>query len=534
MKKTVFTFVLVCISFFIYSQELHNNHFTPNAEGWLLDSIYHTSKEDGDQRIFRIVERNDFGFPLKEESLNYNFTTNEYEIIYSAYFSYPIENDSNEFYKTIVYDVSTGDSASIYTNYNDTGYYVESYERWQNGSLLYGRLEKRNIILLAPCYHNLEYKKQHATDDWTLMQENKSDFNSDSTIRFDFSYNGQDTIMDTTSKSFTYYNEYKLPYAFAGYFKVDGEWEQLQASETAYNDNNDVMVIQRYKFYTNELVYDYKIIFEYDDNGSLSSYQTFVWDLEFSLWKYDFRNDYVIDSNGNLLTEIAYGNISDTLWNAQRKIEYQYNEDNKVTRIETAFPKSDGLWRNQFLSLYFHHSDQHYSNEQYLWDTTSSTYINSIKIEKSLDEYNRLIQTQYYEAEEPNFTWQLKSTSSYLFQESENQQIKKEINYNNITEDTTLIIIKYYNILNTGMAEVFTNHYSIFPNPSSSLIFIQSEIFNSQSINYEIYNLKGQLMKTGNLNSRGILNIEQLNDGIYLLKIYKPNKAVEVLKFQKL
>jgi len=531
MIKSIFILFLVYISLLSYSQETSNEHFFPNDEGWLLDSVFHTCTLYGDQALFRTLERNESGFPLKYERLNFNFTTNEYDVVYSSTYFYPNEYDSTIFFRTVLYD---DDSVQYFTNYNDTGYMVESNERWQFGDIWTdGRMKKRNINYSDPCYHDLDYIKFNETDEWLLCEENKAVFNSDSTILFEYSYSGRESIMDTTKKSLTYYNDNNLPYDYNWFKKVDGEWELRKSTETTYDENNHVICILKYRNYSGELRFDDKKTYEYDEKGFLSSYQRFNWDRIANFWKYYDRNDYINDSFGNVLTEIEFRYISDTAWGVRRKIENIYNDEGKRIQKESFYLDSDSTWKKSWLINYTHHSDRYYSYEKLKWDTSLNLYRNSSKTERILDENDRLIESKFYDSEDPDFSWYLKKTYSNLYLEGDYQFIKKEIYYNHIVEDTTELNIKYYNKKNTGLFEFIPNNFSLFPNPSTDVIYVRSEIYNSQNLKYEIYNITGQLIKFGSTNSRGTISIQQLTHGMYLLKVYKPNNKTEVLKFQK-
>lgn len=533
MKNVIIILLLVSISLFSYSQELNDQHFSPKAEGWLLDSTFHTCMDYRDQVMFRVLERNKYDFPLKEELVDFNFSTNEYETFYERFYHYPIEFDSNVFFETVVYN--DNDSVRYFNNNDDNGYLIESNEFWSKGvTWRNGRMEKRNINYILPCYHYLDYTKKSETGGWILEEENKAIFNNDSTILFEFSYDRIDSIMDTTRKYFTYYNENHLQDRYEYFRKTDGEWKLRNYNETTYDENNRVISIIKSKNYNDELIFDDKRIYEYDENGFLSSEQWYNWNRELGFWKFYKRDDFINDSLGNVITEIEFRDISDTAWIVRRKRENIYNEENKRIQSEKFYFHSDSIWKELSIVFYTHHSDQYYSYENLTWDTALNQYKNNHKMDLILDENERLIENRLFDLNPIDYSWRHKYTYSFPYIETDDQFIKKEIHYFHITEDTTELNIYYYNNRNTGLYEINPNSYSLFPNPSTDVIYIQSEIFNSQNLKYEIFNMNGQLIKNGIANTRGDINVQQLTQGLYLLKVYKPDNKTEVLKFQKL
>ncbi len=74
------------------------------------------------------------------------------------------------------------------------------------------------------------------------------------------------------------------------------------------------------------------------------------------------------------------------------------------------------------------------------------------------------------------------------------------------------------------------NKISIYPNPASSEIFIATD-FKLQNAKYQIYNIAGQLIKNGQINSSPKqVSIADLNSGLYLIRITK-DELVYTRKF---
>jgi hypothetical protein len=69
-----------------------------------------------------------------------------------------------------------------------------------------------------------------------------------------------------------------------------------------------------------------------------------------------------------------------------------------------------------------------------------------------------------------------------------------------------------------------TDNITLFPNPASSHVNILS---NSTPLEYELFNIKGQRVKSGTLKSNNAqLNVSSLNNGVYFLKIGSKTKKI--------
>ena len=99
------------------------------------------------------------------------------------------------------------------------------------------------------------------------------------------------------------------------------------------------------------------------------------------------------------------------------------------------------------------------------------------------------------------------------------------------SQDTTLNLI-YGSCAtpSTGIDEL-TNSFSIYPNPSNSLITIQAAN-TIKTVN--IYNMIGNLVMVKNLsNNQSTLNIENLTNGVYFMELNLSNGSILNSKFIK-
>ncbi len=69
----------------------------------------------------------------------------------------------------------------------------------------------------------------------------------------------------------------------------------------------------------------------------------------------------------------------------------------------------------------------------------------------------------------------------------------------------------------TNLSNSNTNKFEIFPNPSTDLLTIKSNI--KKELNFEIFSSFGRIVMTGNLNNNDVINLSKLEPQVYILKI---------------
>mgnify|MGYP001586585845 CR=1 FL=1 len=87
------------------------------------------------------------------------------------------------------------------------------------------------------------------------------------------------------------------------------------------------------------------------------------------------------------------------------------------------------------------------------------------------------------------------------------------------------MVIDYVRVYqNTGLSvdEVFANKFSVYPNPATNLINIKSDI---DIDGVELYNSLGQVVIQKNQHATELF-VDNLNSGLYILKIHSENKVV--------
>lgn len=81
------------------------------------------------------------------------------------------------------------------------------------------------------------------------------------------------------------------------------------------------------------------------------------------------------------------------------------------------------------------------------------------------------------------------------------------------------------------VTEVYDNNVAIYPNPSTGIVNISSE---NEIINCQIFDLQGNLLINNNLSDRyTTINIQNLNFGVYILKLQYLNNNIQYYKIIK-
>lgn len=76
--------------------------------------------------------------------------------------------------------------------------------------------------------------------------------------------------------------------------------------------------------------------------------------------------------------------------------------------------------------------------------------------------------------------------------------------------------------------------FSVYPNPVSRGDLIHFNIPESNIYEYELFNLQGQLIAKGVLDSESTIDSKELNSGLYLLKLWSDSKKANVFKTMKI
>lgn len=533
--------LLILLSVFILplisnSQNSHLNQFTKTQENWLLDSIFeYKNSEIKSQHFTRIKTRNQYSFPLLEEMQSFNFESQEYEFFYSYEYDYPLDNDTSEYSYILEADYDWDyHKIHYYFNYNDNGYRTTVEKSWQNDQWIDCRMEKSKYTNYYVNYEHSFYMRDNENQEWQLYRAYIGFLNEDSTLISRFNFETDNDGYDTTHATYSHLNENGLQYLKESFNKNDGIWIIDNKTIYSYADNNNLISIESFRDYHGELINDRKSFYSYDANNYISLKSEYEWDKNDEIWEYEEQISYIKDSNGNVNTKIQYDEIGDSLWVKDHKWEYIYNESNKILNKKKYSIYEDSIWIPNTNTTYTFHNDMESSYLYQVWDETLNTYRDHMSHEYEFDEFDRITSYKYYYTNTPPYILELQSLTNTSYVETDVHLLKTMNRNSLISGDTLYLKREYYNKYVTNVDELKPNEFKIFPNPTTETLTISSRHYNSQNIEYEILNTSAQVLKTGSINTSGIINVNNLSSGIYLLKVLKPNKQEEIIKFQKL
>jgi hypothetical protein len=81
------------------------------------------------------------------------------------------------------------------------------------------------------------------------------------------------------------------------------------------------------------------------------------------------------------------------------------------------------------------------------------------------------------------------------------------------------------NDIQTGVSEISSKEFKIYPNPSSDIITIECKDNQQLKMKIDFYSIDGKLAKTLTLTGKQFINISDLKRGTYLIKISEPTNS---------
>jgi hypothetical protein len=277
----------------------------------------------------------------------------------------------------------------------------------------------------------------------------------------------------------------------------EGSWDYTSKKRYFYDDKGrDTLQIDYSRSMENGTYLDFEVngktVFMYDDKGRDTltlSYQK----GENSDWKYDTKDEYAYDENGNL-TKHTYCYWNNIQWVNNEKDEYTYDTDANLT-------------------------DEIYT----YWDMNSSQWVPDEKDSYIYDmnyTFQDLILPLFEDADED---------ISILFG---HMLTKMTLNY--WDEDSARWFSAAYAMLyySAQSPNAVINPKSplglhIFPNPASDYITVQMKN-NGNKGHYEIFNLLGKKVLSGNFTDGKKIPVQSLKSGIYLCRFTSGGKSRSV------
>jgi hypothetical protein len=125
------------------------------------------------------------------------------------------------------------------------------------------------------------------------------------------------------------------------------------------------------------------------------------------------------------------------------------------------------------------------------------------------------------------------SSASFVLTPTINAQyVVTGTNANNCTSTATIsVVVSKCTGINTSLGD--NKSLLLYPNPSDGRFYLRNEFSGNENTSLEVFDLRGILVKTVNLNSNNkvvLINAEELINGIYLYRLVNENKSVSTGK----
>jgi len=327
-------------------------------------------------------------------------------------------------------------------------------------------------------------------------------------------------------------------------------WIPTSKTEYGYDANNNLVQILDYEWgqSVSQFLNSRKVAITLDENGLETETIISFWDANEELWVESWKYEYNYDANNALLLETEYAWDEDASdWVFSWKTDYTYNLDEKLTtkeeynwdsqtslwtaywesiitydaggnvnqQIDREYLEPEGPWQEQWKGVYTFDEQNNPLTENYSqWDEATAQLAPTAKYEYVYDQGTLLS-----ELIAPPISW---------FVPDYRQQIESKplgyISHDYNTETTAFEVyyqeVYFYNEhFPTNVIGSETSHIaSIFPNPVREHITL-SFAGEYYEVSFELFDVTGRRVIQRRVENGERLNLEGLQNGIYLYRI---------------
>lgn len=348
-------------------------------------------------------------------------------------------------------------------------------------------------------------------------------------------------------------------------------WEKSNKREMTYdaNHNKTLEIISEKSLNSNSWELSRKLEFTYNTSGTLLSYSTYLWSTN-NNWEKAYKSEFFLNIN-NLPDSSYYSKKmnNSNQWELKNIYKYQYNANFDLLNQSTySLNATTNQWEKSYHKENIYDSNgwlvKDYSGMYFsatlVWDTSMMVVHNNdamgvdtlsiiyfrfaayggswkpqSKMQKQFDAHNNLTfflksnwdsynsQWEYNKKEIRNFDNNyLKSDlvlpQDYYFNTKVLDAVKYSWSLSNMLWENNEQRNYYYSPDATSIQDVQGSKFGIYPNPSSDYIRIDlgKEII---VFNFKLYNATGKLLISKTKESNQLIDIHQLNSGVYYYTI---------------
>lgn len=277
------------------------------------------------------------------------------------------------------------------------------------------------------------------------------------------------------------------------------EWHNNTQDVYEYNANNDRTKHIHYIWDDIDDAWEpsYQYIYTYTGNLKTETLKQ-VWNSGTSAWDNNNRHVFTYNTNQDLLVD-RYDLWQTGAWVYSSRLTSTYNTNNqKTVYLRETYDNSGMVWENDYRYTYsYDGNDNQINNTKQSWDDMASVWENDYKYDYTFDSYNSLTLETYSTWDDVGGTWEYSSKSDYYWSDFDA----------------------------TSVSEILSNKTSVFPNPTSGQIRIDSYEAGIQHIT--ISDISGKVVFDAASESfSNTIDLRPYGRGLYTISITTENNEV--------
>lgn len=353
---------------------------------------------------------------------------------------------------------------------------------------------------------------------------------------------------DDTYNTFTYNELGLLETKTQFYFDIFGTNNFVPFARYTYQYDTLENLIQEieedWDNESEEFVNSHKTTYTYNEHGDQTSNMFYYWHLVNQTWvlSWGMQHSYVYDANFNILVDtISYVNETDIYVH----LFTYYPNGNLHTEVISEY--YNGVWRMIDSIVYLYDNNNNLTRwTRYEWNNDSLAFIDAGRLTYTYDDNNNRTSLVREIYNSQSHVWEVSSWNPKLvwtYDDNDNAILIESFWWNDNTNaweySLSGHVDLYYNNMQSGYemfglsGSIFNIHYVckeetigvkevdkstvlIYPNPAQDRVFISGITERSQ---LTIYDISGKLVLQQTVFSEQVVNVKNLNRGIYLINI---------------
>lgn len=345
-------------------------------------------------------------------------------------------------------------------------------------------------------------------------------------------WNGSLWVNDE-KKSFTY-NSINLCTQEIHYDWNATDWLNTFRYDYSYNNEflKDTITSYQWSILNNNWFPLNKTIYTYDNNDNLTETLILIWDG--SNWINSQKSNQFFNSSNQYISGISYvwNNITNQWVNGAKDTVIYTSPNTSLSIYYTWFP-ANNTWKYNTKKINVYDVNTMLL-EQFIyqvWNDQLSTWINQNKVQYGYDAQQNTVSVITYSWNNLFSQWINLSKEEYSFNSENYKSIEKIFFWDDMMNDWKESFKKFYWYEADPLAsieEISIAEGTIYPNPCSDVLYINTSNLSSEQCHIRLYNLNGQeLLNEWKIsNNPAVLSIQvsTLPQGVYILQLISDGK----------